>query len=69
MVDLILTFLLLVIIYFLWTIRRGLVHMCVQLGLLCKFTEAMKCHLTATEPDPDDDITKILSGHFWINSK
>lgn len=60
MTDLIIIGLLLVVVYFLWVIRRALVHVCVQLSLLCKFTEEIKCHITGTEPNPDDDLNKIL---------
>jgi hypothetical protein len=60
MSDLIVIVLLLVITYFLWAARRALLHICAQLSLLCKFNEEIKCHLTGTEPNPDDDINKLL---------
>ena len=52
--------LLLVIAYLMWSVRRALVHLCVQLSLLCKFTEELKCHVTGTEPNPEDNINNIL---------
>jgi hypothetical protein len=60
MTELIVIILLLVITYFAWSVRRALVHISVQLSLLCKFSEEIKCHLTRTEPNPDDDINKFL---------
>ena len=60
MTDVIVVALLLLMTYFLWSVRRALVHICVQLALLCKFTEEIKCHLTGTKPNPDDDLNKIL---------
>jgi hypothetical protein len=60
MTGAIILILLLVVIYFLWSVRRALIHICVQLSLLCKFTEEIKCHVTGTEPNPDDDLNKIL---------
>jgi hypothetical protein len=58
--ELIVIVLLLVMIYFVWSARRALVHICAQLSLLCKFTEEIKCHLTGTEPNPDDNVNKLL---------
>jgi hypothetical protein len=60
MAELIVIVLLLVITYFAWSARRALVHICAQLSLLCKFSEEIKCHLTGTDPNPDDDINKLL---------
>jgi hypothetical protein len=60
MAELIIIVLLLVMVYFLWVIRRALVHTCAQLALLCKFTQEIKCHVTGTEPNPEDDINKVL---------
>jgi hypothetical protein len=63
MLELAIVVLLLTAIYFLWSSRRALVHICAQLALLCKFTEEIKCHLTGREKDPDDDIDKILKNY------
>jgi len=63
MSDLMVIILLLVITYFLWTIRRALVHICAQLALLCKFTEELKCHVTGKASDQGDDINSILKGY------
>jgi len=60
MSDLMVIVFLLVITYFVWSLRRALVHICAQLSLLCKFTEEIKCHITGTGPNPDDDINKLL---------
>ena len=58
--ELMVIVLLLVMTYFVWSARRALVHICAQLSLLCKFTEEIKCHMTGTDQNPDDDINKIL---------
>jgi hypothetical protein len=60
MSELIVIVLLLVITYFVWSARRALLHICAQLSLLCKFSEEIKCHITGTGPNPDDDINKLL---------
>jgi hypothetical protein len=60
MTELIIIVLLVVMVYYLWVIRRALIHICAQLALVGKFTEEIKCHITGTSHNPDDDINKLL---------
>jgi hypothetical protein len=66
MTDWIVIVLLLVMVYFLWSLQRALVHICGQLAILRKFAQQIKCHRTGTEAKwRPPDLLQIIEGDWW----